>query len=352
MGRAGSGGGGGGHHSSGGHSFSRSSGGHSMSHSRAGSGSSFSSHSRAGGSSFDSFGGFGGRSYSRGYTSYNRTTVYNNGGYHGGGYYSQPSMTSGYSNAYTPTGPMRLVRAIITVLVIVAIAYTLISIKPWQPASTMNREKLTGVAAFDANCVTDELSWFDNVNSAGGKLKTFYDKTGVQPYVYLKAYDASLTTEEDKEAYANELFDQLGLNENAFLYVYFAEQDQDNDVGYMCYVNGKMVDSVMDNESIDIFWSYVDKYWYTDMSTDEMFETIYTKTANVIMEKSKTMADVLVTLIVFAGSIAVLTGIYIVMKTKRQHEAEKAAETERILKTPMQDLAKSSEDDPLVDKYK
>lgn len=123
------------------------------------------------GSSFDSFGGFGGRSYSRGYTSYNRTTVYNNGGYHGGGYYSQPSMTSGYSNAYTPTGPMRLVRAIITVLVIVAIAYTLISIKPWQPASTMNREKLTGVAAFDANCVTDELSWFDNVNSAGGKLK-------------------------------------------------------------------------------------------------------------------------------------------------------------------------------------
>lgn len=36
-----------------------------------------------------------------------------------------------YSNAYTPTGPMRLVRAIITVLVIVAIAYTLISIKPW-----------------------------------------------------------------------------------------------------------------------------------------------------------------------------------------------------------------------------
>lgn len=52
------------------------------------------------------------------------------------------------------------------------------------------------------------------------------------------------------------------------------------------------------------------------------------------------------------GSIAVLTGIYIVMKTKRQHEAEKAAETERILKTPMQDLAKSSENDPLVDKYK
>lgn len=88
------------------------------------------------------------------------------------------------------------------------------------------------------------------------------------------------------------------------------------------------------------------------MSTDEMFETIYTKTANIIMEKSKTMADVLVTLIVFAGSIAVLTGIYIVMKTKRQHEAEKAAETERILKTPMQDLAKSSENDPLVDKYK
>lgn len=358
MGRAGSGGGGGGHHSSGSHSSSRSSGGHSMSHSRAGS--SFSSHSRAGGSSFGSggshySGGFGRSSYGRSRTSYNHTTIYTGNGYsggYGGSTYRQPAMTSGYDNSYRPSGFMRFIRALIIAMVVIALAYTLVSIKPWQPTSTMNREKLTGVAAFNADCVTDELSWFDNVNSAGGKLKAFYDKTGVQPYVYLKAYDASLTTDDAKETYANELFDQLGLNENAFLYVYFAEQDQDNDVGYMCYVNGKMVDSIMDNESIDIFWSYVDKYWYTDMSTDDMFETIYTKTANTIMEKSKTMADVLVTLIVFVGLIAVLIGIYIVMKTKRQHEAEKAAETERILKTPMQDLTKSSENDPLIDKYK
>lgn len=360
MGRAGSGGGGGGHHSSGSHSSSRSSGGHSMSHSRAGSGSSFSSHSRAGGSSFGSggshySGGFGRSYYGRSRTSYNHTTIYTGNGYggsYGGSTYRQPAMTSGYDNSYRPSGFMRFIKTLIIAMVVIALAYTLISIKPWQPASTVNREKLTGVAAFNADCVTDELSWFDNVNSAGGKLKAFYDKTGVQPYVYLKAYDASLTTDDAKEAYANELFDQLGLNENAFLYVYFAEHDQDNDVGYMCYVNGKMVDSIMDNESIDIFWSYVDKYWYTDMSTDDMFETIYTKTANTIMEKSKTMADVLVTLIVFVGLIAVLIGIYIVMKTKRQHEAEKAAETERILKTPMQDLTKSSENDPLIDKYK
>lgn len=236
-------------------------------------------------------------------------------------------------------------------IVIIAMVIGVIANIQSRPVSARNRDKLTQVPAFNSDCVVDELYWFDNVNSAGNKLRNFYDETGIQPYIYLRAYDSSLTTNQAKEEYALSLFDELGLAENTFLYVYFAEEDTDNDVGYMCYVNGKMVDSIMDDEAIDIFWGYIDAYWYTDMSTDEMFRDVFNKTASIIMKRSTTATDVFIVIAIGAAIIGTLFAIYMIMKTKRKHEAEKAKETERILSTPMQDLVKGSESDPLVNKY-
>lgn len=151
------------------------------------------------------------------------------------------------------------------------------------PASTRNREKLNSGVSFDSNCIIDELDWFDSVSKAGTCLKTFYDKTGVQPYIVLLQYHPELTTDSQKEEYAQDYYENNIDNESTFLYMYFAEKDQDNDVGYMCYVSGIQVDSVMDAEAVDIFWEYLDRNWYSDMSTDELFEIAFTKTAETIM---------------------------------------------------------------------
>lgn len=347
MGRAGAGSGGGGGHSSFSHSSSRSVSSHSVSHSsRAGSGSSYSSHSSY--SSDGSYNHHRSPSYgSGGYYSHS-----NYGGYGGGGYYRQPtSFGAGQIDRYEPRG-VRVVRTIIMIVLLLAVGYTLTSLKPWQPKVTHNKEKLTGVQSFYSDCITDELGWFDYPSSAGKKLQPFYDRTGVQPYVYLRSYDATLRTIQDKEAYARELFDELGLKENAFLFVYFAEANTDGEVGDMTVIKGKMVDSIMDEEATDIYWSYIDKYWYSDMSTDDLFAKAYDMTSSIIMTKSKTMADVLIILIGAAGIVGGGVVIILIMKTKRKHEAERAAETERILNTPMQDLAQGSQNDALVNKYK
>lgn len=348
MGRAGSGSSGGGH-SSGSHSSSRSSGGHSISSHR--SGSSF-SHSR----SYSSSSHGSGSSYHRSYSHTSPSRNYSNPqqyydtyhGYGGGGYYPS-SPTRHRNNAVGGLGSTMLLAISI---VIIAIVIGVIANIQDRPTSSRDRDKLTQVPAFDSDCVVDELYWFDNVNSAGNKLRNFYDETGIQPYIYLRAYDSSLRTNEEKEEYALSLFDELGLSENTFLYVYFAEEDTDNDVGYMCYVNGKMVDSIMDDEAIDIFWGYIDSYWYTDISTDELFQDVFNRTAAIIMRRSTTAADILIVIAIGAAVIGALFVIYMIMKTKRKNEAEKAKETERILSTPMQDLVKGSESDPLVDKYK
>lgn len=327
MGRAGAGGGGGGH-SGGGHSSSRSSGGHHVS--------SGSSGRRAGG---------GGSSYSG-------RSSYGGGGFYGGGFYPRPPRRS--TVIVSNGGGFNF---IVVLIIFIVIFYSVFggflspdsSSTKSVPKSTQNRERLESGVGYDNNCIVDNIGWFDNVTKTEKSIKKFYDKTGVQPYIVLNAYDSTLLTDTAKEEYAKKWYDEHIKNESTFLYMYFAEPDTDNDVGYMAYVNGKQVPSVMDSEAIEIFWAYVDKYWYSDMSTDDMFTTIFTKTADRIMTKSTTAADVGNNAIKVIGVIIVFAGIIVVMVLRRKHKAEEAKETEKILNTP---LNGDSEADDLLKKYK
>lgn len=305
MGRAGSGGG----SSSGGggsHSFSRSTGSHSIgSHSRAGSGSS----SRGSG-----YGGF------------------HSGGYHGG-YRSGGMRYYGRGGYNSNVSPMFLALVVIAIIIL-----SVVSNYSNKPMSTKNRDKLTNVPAYSSDCITDELDWFDSPGRTGASLEKFYNATGIQPYIYLRAYDPAMTSNATREAMTGQIFEQLGLAENAMLIVYFAEEDTDNDVGEISYAKGMLVSSVMDSEAMEIFFNYVDRYWYTDMTTDAMFVSIYTKTAETIMTKSKTLADVLWIVALIVAVIVIATVTIMIIKKKRKAEADRAAETERILRTPMSDL--------------
>ncbi len=327
MGRAGAGGGGGGH-SGGGHSSSRSSGGHHVS--------SGSSGRRAG----------GGRS------SYSGHSSYGGGRFYGGGFYPRPPRRS--TVIVSHGGSFNAVISLIIFVVVLIAAFggfpsSNSSSTKSVPKSTQNRERLESGVGYDNNCIIDNIGWFDNVTKTEKSIKQFYDKTGVQPYIVLNAYDSTLLTDTAKEEYVKKWYDEHIKNESTFLYMYFAEPDTDNDVGYMAYVNGKQVSSVMDSEAIEIFWAYVDKYWYSDMSTDDMFTTIFTKTADRIMTKSTTAADVGNNAVKVIGVIVVFAGIIVVMVIRRKHKAEEAKETEKILNTP---LNGDSEADDLLKKYK
>lgn len=256
----------------------------------------------------------------------------------------------GYSNPMYNTGVSSRAGGWITIVVILMIlifSFGFSSSKGKDiPASTVNREKVDTGVAFHNNFIVDELGWFDNIPKTERRLKDFYDKTGIQPYIVLHKYDSSLTTEAEKEAYARDYYSKNIDNEGTFLFMYFAEQDTDNDVGYMCYVNGKQITSVMDSEAIEVFWAYTDNNWYSDMSTDDLFVNIFDKTADRIMDKSTTTKDVLIIIFKVVAIVSVIWGTILVIRVKRKAEKEKAEETERILKTPLR-----SSDDDLADKY-
>lgn len=215
-------------------------------------------------------------------------------------------------------------------------------------ASTYNREKIESGIAYNADCIVDEENFFDNPQKTGQRLKAFYDKTGVQPEIVIKSYDSKLKTDEQKQKYAEKYYDEHINNEDTFLYMYFADADP-NAVGFMSTVNGKNVQSVMDDQAVSIFWDYMDSEWTSDQSTDDMFVDVYTKTADRIMTKSATSSDVAMRSLLVVIVIAVIAGVIIVLYMKHKRDREKAEETAKILATPLK--TDDPADDDLVKKY-
>ena len=236
----------------------------------------------------------------------------------------------------------------IVLLVVIAALFPVFQGYIGGQASTIERHKLESGKGFYTDCITDELGWFDNETRTESRLKDFYNETGVQPIIVFKAYDSAVTTDDQKETWAENYYENNIDREDAFLYVYFCEPNE-SDVGYMCYVNGYETSSVMDTEAVSIFWNNIDRYWYTDLSTDDVIVRAFDDTADTIMRVSTTGKDiikwVIIAVVVIGGGIVVIN----IMKKKRENDAAEAAETERILNTPLDKM--ETDADTLASQY-
>ena len=307
---------GGGHRSSGGHSSSRVGGGHHVGRSSRPTGS----------SSFNS-----GPSMHH----YHHTPPPPRRGYYG---YRRNVYTSSSSGLGT-------LIACLIVFAVVIFSFFMIASDDSDVTSTINREKIENPIPYDNNCIKDELGYVENTSKLSKNLKNFYNKTGIQPYIYLKSYDETLTSDSQKDNYEQNWYEQNIDNEDTFLFVYYEDQDP-NEIGYMAYVNGKQVTSVMDSEAVNIFWNYIDRYWTDDsLSTVEVFTKTFNSTANTIMEKSTTSNDIIKIICIIVGIIIVIGGIIYILRMKFKRDKEKAKETVEILKTPL------DKSDELRDKY-
>lgn len=307
---------GGGHRSSGGHSSSRVGGGHHV----------------------------GGSSRPTGSSSFNRGPSMHH--YH----HTPPPPRRGYygyrRNVYTSSSSgLGTLIACLIVFAIVIFSFFMIASDDSDVTSTINREKIENPIPYDNNCIKDELGYIENQGKLSKNLKNFYNKTGIQPYIYLKSYDETLTGDSQKDNYAQNWYEQNIDNEDTFLFVYYEDQNP-NEIGYMAYVNGKQVTSVMDSEAVNIFWNYIDRYWTDDsLSTVEVFTKTFNSTANTIMEKSTTSNDIIKIICIIVGIVIVIGGIIYILRMKFKRDKEKAKETVEILKTPL------DKSDELRDKY-
>ena len=337
MGRPGAGGGGG-RPSGGGHSVSRGGSGHRVNSSNSRPGASNGSSRRpSGGSNFGSsgwtqlMGGWASPSrhcYGNHYghrTTYNNTTIVN-------------TTFGGYVLA-------KALSAMVALAVVLIIFVVTMANNRSNQVSTIQRTKVESGNAYINDNIVDEIGRLSNPSRLSTKLKSFYNKTGVTPYIYLRAYDSSLTSDSAKEAWARQYYENTFDREDVLLYVYFEEANPDVE-GYMYLVYGLQTGQIMDSEAEEIFWNYLDSAWstYTSDQTDEMFQSIFDNTATTIMKVSTTGKDI-VKWVIIAGVVLILVVGGIVFFTRWA--------SYKILRTPIKDLAEDVHNDTadLEDKY-
>lgn len=359
MGRGGGRGGGGGF-SGGGRSFggggSRSFGGRSS----AGRGGSFGS--SAGRSSRSS--GTGYRPSGSSYRSGNRNTIFVNnsrpsyGGYNSGGYRpsggQQPPKKGGSGTLTTVI--LILVIALLLIAVFVAVSDSSAS---GITGSTVERTPLPAGSVNETAYFDDQLGWIESPSKLKAGMKSFYEATGVQPYLYItdEVYGSHSPTTDQLDQYVNELYDQLFTDE-AHMLVLFLEWEGAPSVYWTRYVCGVQAKTVIDEEAADILLDYIDRNYYdSDLDETEFFANSFEDAGERIMQVTKSPWIPILSICAVAAVLAVVAVLF---QQKRKAEAAKAKELEDMLSKPLEtfddkeaeDLAKKYEnaEDP-VSKY-
>lgn len=246
------------------------------------------------------------------------------------------------------TLPFVISLAVIVLALVMVLSIALPAAQGPVPASNVQREPLPkGSVTTDAGYYTDELGWITDRSLLTSGMRTFYDKTGVQPYLYLNdTIDGSHSpTDEQVEAFARETYAQLFGNDGAHILVIFFEYYESE--YYRWYFCGPQATAVLDENAVDILLAYIDRYYYSSMSESEYFSTAFDKAAGRIM-------SVTVSPWVYVGGVAAALAILIIAfawwsKAKKQKNKE-AEQTERILNTPLETFGDKDFED-LKDKY-
>ena len=146
------------------------------------------------------------------------------------------------------------------------------------------RSSIPNEASFDSKCISDEIGFMDDEQEqeALSGMTSFFNKTGVQPYVVCHGYEPNMTTKVDMEEYAKNWYKYQISNESTFLCMYFAGKTED-DAGTLVHVCGSEAALVMDDNAINTFYKNVDNYWSDGSDLGSMLSKSFAHTASDIM---------------------------------------------------------------------
>lgn len=203
--------------------------------------------------------------------------------------------------------------------------------------STVVREPLTKGSVVETSYYTDAIGdWISNSTKLTTGMKNFYKATGVQPYLYIA--DNLDGNENPNSAFAetwmNTKYDELFNDEAHVLLLFF----ENSGVYHSWYVCGKQAKTVLDTEAMDILLDYVDLYYYSSMTEDEMFSTAFDNAGTRIMEVTKEPMSPWVIVIVILGVIVILLIIFSFWKSAKAQKNIEDENTRKILETPIEEI--------------
>ncbi len=211
--------------------------------------------------------------------------------------------------------------------------------------STVEREKLPPSAVNETAYYTDEDGdWIHDPRKLESGMKSFYNETGVQPYVYILP-NGTASSIVNWDTYVEALYSDLFTDGGHFLLLFC-----DNGNGYYDYgfYSGSQAKTVMDAEAVGIFFDYLDRY-YSDYSIDEeeIFSNAFADTGRRIMTVTKSPV---VPIAICIAVIVVAVLLFAAFKKHQQAKERERQKMEEILQTPLEKFGEDAVED-LAKKY-
>lgn len=285
---------------------------------------------RGGGGSGGSHGGGGGH--------------FNYGSSRGGGRSSSnynPMYRTSYYRPMTPLGGTLSI-----VLAIIVIVAGLIAARPNIQQSTIERSKLDSSLCTRVDTwYQDDINWIHDEKTLLKGLKTFYSKTGVQPYLWItdnvngKAKPNTSDFETALKSKYSELFKDEG-----HVIVCFMESSPSVYATY--YWAGSAAKGVIDDEAGEILLDVIDSKYTSDLSDEEMFSKSFSDAATRMMKVGRTTKQLIIIAVIVLLCLGFVVSVYLWVKTRARARAEEAEETQRILNTPIDEMS-----DSVLNKY-
>lgn len=285
---------------------------------------------RGGGGSGGSHGGGGGH--------------FNYGSSRGGGRSSSNYSPVYRTSYYRPMTPLDGTLSI--VLAIIVIVAGLIAARPNIQQSTVERSKLDSSLCTKVDTwYQDDINWIHDEKTLLKGLKTFYDKTGVQPYLWItdningKAKPNTSDFETALKSKYLELFKDEG-----HVIVCFMESSPSVYATY--YWAGSAAKGVIDDEAGEILLDVIDSKYTSDLSDEEMFSKSFSDAATRMMKVGRTTKQYIILAVAVIAGLGIIVGFIFLLKAKRKSDAEEAEERERILNTDINEMS-----DSVLNKY-
>ena len=151
--------------------------------------------------------------------------------------------------------------------------------------NTRRRAKLSPDKCHEINSYyTDELDWIHNSTKLERGMKTFYQKTGIQPYLYIcdnidgdRSGNYTLDKQED---FGNDLYDKYFEDEGHVILVFCEYRDSE----YVCFtVAGRDAKTILDDDGREILLDSIDDLYYSDLEDEEFFSKAFENAAKKLM---------------------------------------------------------------------
>ena len=262
--------------------------------------------------------------------------------YFGGTRYSGSSgYSGGYSNTPKKSGTSVWKKIWLVILILIIIGALLPDDKNTSSGSgggitksTVNRERFDS-SSYQKSDVwyRDELNWITNPTTLHRGMEHFYDKTGVQPFLYItddvgtKGY----ASDSQLEKFGNEIYDKY-FDDECHLVVVFYEKDKKY---RSFYVTGTQAKTVIDDEAGEILLDYIDHYYYSDYEESEFFSRSFSEAADRIMRVTPNYKPVIA---IFAIIAVIVVLLFKWWKKKKQHKLDEMKQAKDILDSDLNEF--------------